>query len=226
MGTVMARELSQELLDHFRNFLDADWQEDIPAEEREDAALARKLAAELATIVVLSRERLTQVKFDEIESVIEGGRDLVESELNEHYAIRELENAPSLVRRTLRLSALSAKDSPSKQTNLYISEASRTFIRGFFNTSVVLSRAALEQGLEERLGAQGDGEDVELARLIKDARKWNLLSATSATFAFDLKKRSNGVLHESPIRDEEAALEVLIGVRSVLEEIFSAEGHF
>lgn len=43
---------------------------------------------------------------------------------------------------------------------------------------------------------------------------------------WDLVKKCDMVLHERPVEDEEAALTILIGVRSLLEEIYSAEAHY
>lgn len=89
-----------------------------------------------------------------------------------------------------------------------------------------MSRAALEQGLKEELGHQNGQDFVELNKLIDDANKWNILSTTGTKACRDLAKRCNSVLHEKPLQDDESALEILVGIRSLLEEIFSSEGRY
>jgi hypothetical protein len=151
---------------------------------------------------------------------------VVERQLDEHYVLQQIESVPALVRRTLKLSQLNARNTPSTQTNRDISEASRACIQGFQLASVAMSRAALEQAFKDRLGMQGGGYFYMLDGLMKDAVKWNLLSPTGCSAAKDLVKRCDMVLHERPVEDEEAALTILIGVRSLLEEIYSADGQY
>lgn len=92
--------------------------------------------------------------------------------------------------------------------------------------SIAMSRAALEQGLKERLGRQGDGTHIPFRDLTEEARKYNILGRTGFHAAKNLAKDCNELLHEKPVRDDTAAFKILVETRSLLEEIYSAEGGY
>jgi hypothetical protein len=218
--------LSKELMRYAKELELEYYEEFLPPEEREEARRTQSFKIDVTHLIILCQEKLVLNDEGVPDSFVEQHREIVERWLDEHYSFIQLENISGLIRRTLQLSTLTAKDTPSAQTNLYISEASRAYIHGFQNASVAMSRAALEQAVKERLGRQGDGEENMLGSLLKDAKKWKILSKTGAECAWDLKEKTNKVLHESPVKDEEAALEILVGVRSLLEEIYTADGRF
>ena len=193
--------------------------------ERQESRKAQEYISLVAKYIVMSREVLLNEGLSQLDSLVQQEKDLVENMLDEHYALRLIEEVPSMVERTLQLSRLTALQTPSRQTNRYISEAMRSYIQGFPVASIAISRAAFEQALKEKLGRQGDGEYQELRKLVDDARKWNILSPTGYIAAKDLIKMCNRVLHEEPMKDEEKSLEILVGIRALLEELYSKEGH-
>ena len=75
------------------------------------------------------------------------------------------------VKRLMKLSRLEALRLPSKVTNGYLREAVRTYIFGFPQASIALSRAALEQALKENLGHQLSGEFRNMDELFKGSAK-------------------------------------------------------
>ena len=129
------------------------------------------------------------------------------------------------MRRTLELSPLEAADTPSKVTNTYIREATRTYILGLPQASIALCRAALEQGLKERLGRQLSGEFIKFQDLLEEARRWHLLDGVTEQTARYVANAADDVLHEKPTEISKAR-DVLDQLRGVLQHIYSAEGHY
>jgi hypothetical protein len=87
--------------------------------------------------------------------------------LNDYFSIHQLREVNALERRTLRLAGLTAKFPASPQTNRYIREATHAYIKGLPLASVAMSRAALEQGLRDRLGLQKTEERRSFDDLVK-----------------------------------------------------------
>jgi hypothetical protein len=197
-----------------------------PARRAEIEDLYRHFDTVIIPELLGPRETLVSGDFTVSEKFEEQNRQSSERFLDEHYTIAGLKSVGSLVDRTMKLTRLRATATPSKQTNRYISEASRAYIYGFSMASVAMSRAALEQGLKERLALQNSGQFLELKWLILEASKWNLLSKTGQEAARDLARRGNDVIHEKPTESEASAFEILTGVRSLLEEIYSSAGSY
>lgn len=131
-----------------------------------------------------------------------------------------------MIRRTLQFSKLDANTVPSDQTAFYLTEASRCYIHGFFLSSVAMSRCALEQALRERLSRFVYPADLDrtLNGLIEVAeRNKVVLSAGSIGPARDLARKCNNVMHKRPVQGGEAAFEILVGIRGLIVEMFSAK---
>ena len=219
----MEPTLSQMLKLH-ADELERELEADLSPEEREEARSSRMFASRLAEYVVLSRELFANNGLSQLDSFVREKEDAIKHLLDEYYSLRQIEKVPSMVRRTLQLSRLSALQTPSAQTNRYISEAIRAYIQGFAVAATAISRSALEQALKEKLGMQGDGIYREFRDLANMALEQNLLSRTGSKAAKDLARRCNLVLHERPLDDEDAAFTILVGVRSLLEELYSTKG--
>jgi hypothetical protein len=215
--------LSQILQQHIIDLESSD-DDALSSEESREVREARRLASELAKVIVRSREILALDSLSPVTDWIQNHPDSADYILDTHYAMRQLKDVPTLVRRTLQLAELNSRDTPSRQTNIYLAEASRAYIQGLNHASVAMSRAALEQALKEQIGVQGDGGFYELKEIFKRVEGRQLLSKTSFLAAKDLAKKGNKVLHDSPIPSEAKAFEVLIGVRSVIEELYGGNG--
>jgi len=115
--------LSKELMRYAKE-LELEYYEDfLPPEERGDARQTQTF--QITKLIILCRERLLPNDERIPDSFIEQHTHIVERWLDDHYSLTQLENIPGLIRRTLQLTALTAKATPSAQTNFYISEASR-----------------------------------------------------------------------------------------------------
>ena len=125
----------------------------------------------------------------------------------------------------MQLLRLEGSRLPSKTTNAYLQEAVRTYIFGFPQASVALSRAALEQALKESLALQLSGVFISFQELLKEAGKWNILDGATEDMARDVANAGDEVMHERP-SDLRRAAEVLAKVRGLLQHIYSVEGHF
>jgi hypothetical protein len=82
----------------------------------------------------------------------QGAPDLVAEFLDQHYTGEAVNSVRGYVDRTIELSHMKAERTPSEVTNIYLQEATRTYIIGFPLACVALSRSALEQSLKESLG--------------------------------------------------------------------------
>ncbi|MFZ3264884.1 MAG: DUF4145 domain-containing protein [Terriglobales bacterium] len=223
----MRRELT--LSQEVQRFIDTACQNthDFSAEDRrgEEQRQAASVVALIVEDIVASRETLTDVKFTSIDKLVQTNPGLIESFLDDRFTRELISKIPGYVDRTLQFSRLHAPDIPSSVTNSYLSEAVRAYILGLPQASVALGRAALEQGLKERLGRQQSGEFVTFQELLKDAKKWNVLDRTMELCAREVANAGDLVMHEKPATLSEA-LDVLIKLRGLLEHIYSVDGHY
>ena len=151
-------------------------------------------------------------------------RSRVEKWLDAHYVMESLGDIHSKVERTLRLSAIGAAETPSAQTNHYFAECNRCYIHGLVLSAVAMARAALEQSLKERFAGLGDleSERLTLGSLIERAAQQNVvLSPDLTNMARELNRKCNQAMHNRPPRDENAALDILVGIRFLIMKLFS-----
>jgi hypothetical protein len=123
-----------------------------PGERRKSEELDGKLAASL--------EGFTDEGSGPMTAILQKYRkDVLEDSLDSYYVRKFLKDVPKLVQRTMQLSALGMKTVPSTAVSFYLREATRCFIYGFWGASVAMSRAALEQGLQNRCKWLGHSRD-------------------------------------------------------------------
>ena len=184
--------------------------------------------AEIVALLIRCRETITagNPSLSPLDEFVERKRELAEDWLDSCYTCDQLWAVPDMVKRTLKFSKLVATTIPSDQTALYIIEANRSYIQGFFLSSVAMARCALEQALKERLAAFIDRRepDPTLRGLIELAEEEKfVLSPTSIPLARKLARKCNKVMHQRPVHGEEAAFEILVGIRGLIIEIYSSE---
>jgi hypothetical protein len=75
-----------------------------------------------------------------VETLVREHPGMIEDLLDEHYSRDLVKKIPKLVRRTVRLSSLIVKDTPSTAVNLYSSEATRNYVFGFWPSCIALTR--------------------------------------------------------------------------------------
>ena len=190
-----------------------------PEQRLEDRKL-NKLVEIMIDDIIKSRETIIDSKLKKLETLVETSPELIEDFLDDRFTVEAVDGVQSSVKRLMKLSRLEAVRLPSKVTNGYLREAVRTYLFGFPQASIALSRAALEQALKENLGHQLSGEFRSMDELLKEARKYKLLDRTMELCARDVAKAGDGVLHEKPTTDSKA-LEVLDKLRGLLQHIYS-----
>src|SRR5437870_7743826 len=104
-----------------------------------------------------------------IESLFkEFGASFLEEAFERSFVADMLARIPKMVARTVKLSQVIPRKTPSDPTNFYLKKTTRSYIFGFPDASVAFCRAALEQGLREVVGeklGQSPGKLGELLRL-------------------------------------------------------------
>ena len=211
--------LSRECLIHI-NQLDLEYARDYPTHEDQETVDTFRAVTRLT---LASREGFTGEGFDAVEELVQKSPDFITDELDDFLTRLLLEEVPAMAERIIKLSRLDATIRPSNTTAGYIQEAVRTYVYGLPQASVAISRAALEQGLKERLGRQGDGVFIRFQDLVDEAKKWKIIDVTTARQVRDTANKADRVLHERPA-DHNGAWDVLIEVRGLLQQIYSSPG--
>jgi hypothetical protein len=131
-----------------------------------------------------------------------------------------IQSVPGYVSRTMELSRLEGSRTPSQTTNSYLQEAVRTYIFGFPQASIALSRAALEQSLKEELGHQDRRIFVDMNNLLDEAEGAGVIDIVIRKTARKIASEADAVLHERPA-DLPKAYDVLLMLRGVLQHIYA-----
>ena len=190
-------------------------------ESEEERTEIDKFESELAA----SLEGFTSVSEAFITSVLQKYRKgTLEDSLDSYYVRKGLRDAPKFAQRTLQLTALGTKETPSTNVAFYIREATRCYIHGFWAAGVALSRAALEQGLKEAvsraLGARA--ARYELSDLLAAASKLRLADPAVLGLAVQVRLTGNRVVHARASSQGEA-WDTLTAVRAVLTALYRGE---
>jgi hypothetical protein len=214
----MTRELT--LSQQVRDFIGTlDFEGDLSPEVQDEATQSRKMVEKIVDDIITSREMVTDNKFATLEKRLMDTPELIEVFLDDRFT-RDVVNAvEGYVKRTMQFSRLEGTRIPSSMTNGYLREAARTYIFGFPQASIALSRAALEQALKEELGIQGKQIFVDMNNLLDEAEGAGVINDAIRKTARKIASRAAEVLHEKPA-DPQKAYEVLILLRGVLQHIY------
>ncbi|HLN02106.1 MAG TPA: hypothetical protein VK335_22655 [Bryobacteraceae bacterium] len=203
--------------------LDRDYCEDLPSDQRAESEQASSIGRLVVAELIGCRLRITTQQFlEQLEQV--WSKDRLEESFDEHYTRELLEQIPALAKRTTRLSLLLAQDLPSEGINVYLSEAARNYIFGFWGGCVALCRAALEAALKERLRERlGLELNYDLNELIRFSGGQKLLDAHAESGAREVQRAGNQALHPSsspaPL-NERTAFDTLSSLRGVLLHLY------
>jgi hypothetical protein len=141
--------------------------------------------------------------------------------LDWRYCRDAIERIPGCVDRFGKLSPILIGKTSDEEVDLFLREATRCYLYGFFQASIALARSALETGLNRHLSRRLGDPKIELDKLIDGAAKLKLLSLSSAHSAHAVRKTANKVLHGKPTT-EHAAFDVLVHTRGVVLELYSS----
>src|SRR5262249_28310274 len=107
---------------------------------------------------------------------------------------------------------------PQGSANVYLQEAVRSHIHGLHQGAVSLARAAIEQGLREKVPFANENRWT-LDELIDAAVKFKSLTGLHAQMATEVQLAGNSVVHRQPCTANQAS-DVLTKTRAVLEQLF------
>lgn len=142
---------------------------------------------------------------------------------DDFYTRDFLKKVENIVDRTMKLSAMAPKATPDSGVNLFLREASRCLIHGFWNSSVALSRAALELALKQQLKSRLAGHiptEDDLQWLLEYANQFKVIDDARFELGDKVRKTGNKVLHGSQA-DQDLAWETLWAVRGVMKVIYA-----
>jgi hypothetical protein len=217
-------KLSHEVM-AFIDTLEIEKKFDLPPDELDEAEKNEKLVATIVGEIVRSRQSVRDSKLAAVENLVQEIPDVIEDLLDEYFTREMVGMIAGCVRRTLKLSRLQAKRQPTVTTSTFLGEASRTYIMGFAQASIALSRAALEQALKESMGHQLSGAFISFQDLLAEAARWNVLDRKHTQIARQLAREADNVLHDRPA-SESKALEALTYLRELLQHIYSHNGKY
>jgi predicted RNA-binding Zn-ribbon protein involved in translation (DUF1610 family) len=151
-------------------------------------------------------------------------RDWIARILNDFYTRDFLKRVGKLVERTMRLNAMESRTNPARSVNLYLREATRCCVFGFWDSSVALSRAAVELALKDRLkeklGKLVPSND-EMKMLLEYAQQWRLIDGAHFALGDEVRRAGNDVLHHGSHANEDVAWHSLAAARGVLNHLYS-----
>jgi hypothetical protein len=149
-------------------------------------------------------------------------REILANMFDELYTRDFLSKAKKVVERTMLLTAMTPKATPDRGVNLYLREATRCFIFGFWDSSVALSRATLELALKHGLRIRGlTPTDDELWVLLEAARKTHLIDGAHYQKGNQVRLDGKQVLHKGSRANHDLALKTLKSTREVLNCLYS-----
>lgn len=178
----------------------------------------RALLAKLQVMLVESYEALSTDECERVHSMFSANRGLCEYFLDDYFARRQIDDIPQIVQRVMKFEPIVVSKVPTGPVNVYLREAVRCHIHGLHQGAVTLARAAMEQGLRERVPFAAQNRWT-LDELIDAAARFNVLKPMHLQMATDVQHSGNGVLHQQPCSVDRAS-EALTKARLVLEELF------
>jgi HEPN domain-containing protein len=147
---------------------------------------------------------------------------LVEYMLDEFYTRDFLGKARKMVERTTKLAPMIPRATPEPRVTVYLREATRSYVAGFWQSSVILSRSALEIALAQRL-KEVDGDhplETTFEMVVETAHDFEVIDDAHFEMAKDVSKAGNDVVHGSPA-NEDLAEHVLWNTRGILDRLYS-----
>src|SRR5262245_34716007 len=113
----------------------------------EDRALLSKLQHKL----VDSYESLSTEESERILGMFSANRRVCEYFLDDHFTRRLVDEVPRIIERIMKFEPIIVAKPARGSANIYLQEAVRSHIYGLHQAAVSLARAAIEQGLNERV---------------------------------------------------------------------------
>ena len=205
--------LSGELLAYIDRLEEPD---EPPAVSEED----REKIQRMFQVAISSLEGFAEPYAKRLLELLQEHRDTWEWFADDFYGREVVRTIPGMVNRFLRLAPVLVGVIPSREVQIYLREATRCFIYGFFQASIALCRAAVESGLNEHWRRRfGDVSELNLAEKIDRAEKFRLINHDAAIMARKVKDAARKVLHQKPAKTS-LAFDTLVLARGFLKSIY------
>ncbi|MGB8459534.1 MAG: hypothetical protein WCE50_17550 [Candidatus Acidiferrum sp.] len=133
------------LSEHLRNSI-LQWDRENDLDDKEGYEIVRKILTALASC----RESLTEAGLAKIHDLFPEPKRLRWA-LDQHYSREVVASVPGIVSRLLQIDPATVGRVPNKQTDIYVSEATRCFIYGFPQATIALCRATVEMALDDSI---------------------------------------------------------------------------
>jgi len=201
--------------------LEPDADEEMEPSEKEEARQTLEFVERITAYLVGHLAGFSDATATKIESLFKDAGAAVDEEI-EHYYVRDmLARVPKMVNRTMKLSHIVPQEALLGPAEVYLKEATRSYLFGFWDASVALSRAAVEQGLRQAAKDRFNQNLDTLRELIEAGLRLGLLDGPHAYLAGSVARAGNQVLHKQPA-DETEAWDVPWAARGVLGHLVSA----
>ncbi|HTX77198.1 MAG TPA: DUF4145 domain-containing protein [Terracidiphilus sp.] len=204
--------LSDEVRDFIRG-LDEGFVEMYP----EDGPRMLEIGYQIGVCLKVAREEFSDHFVAAVEELMGKHPDIAARSLDSIY-VNEMVNAvPAMVERTLKLAGLVTEKKPPNIVNEYLREATRTYIFGFPQASIALSRAVLEQAVKNRAKDTPDSTYLKSwIDLVAEERK---MDPRIVALAHNVNRIGNRVLH-AEIASLSDAFDALASLRRFLTELY------
>lgn len=193
------------------------------ASDRTDFPEQAELREQFTGIVRLmmeSREGFTDENIDALERIARKVDErLVREQFDEVITRQLLGGVKEMVERFERLSRFEATKPLTTAATIYLREAVRTYVFGFPQASVALSRAALARGIRDQLIAAP--ESAHLSGWIDQIATEYSIDDAVTQMAKRAASTGNNVMHNKPVTASES-FDCLVSVRKFLGIIYSS----
>jgi hypothetical protein len=139
--------------------------------------------------------------------------------LNEYYSKTLLEEVPGFVAWAAALTPVECAGQVPRQVNVYLEQATRSFVVGLWDGAVALARACLEEAFEDRIGHHIGHQKRELFKWIAAAERKRLISPAQLGRLKTIQALGNRVLHEASATEAEA-LKAISSLRDALRDFY------
>jgi hypothetical protein len=215
--------LSEFLLASIRE-IDKGGEEECDPKERESDKRFRRGISVMVRHLLGSLEGFADTKAIDTRRFFER-YEFLEDLLDDHYSREVLKRVPKMVDRTIKLAQILPDMLPSKHVDLYLKDATRSYIFGLWTASVSLCRAAVERSLRDLIEQHKVDPPWQFKKLVETARHLGLLEPAHAIMAKKVGNIANNVLHGTRLREataESKAWATLCAARGVLIHLYSA----
>jgi len=148
--------------------------------------------------------------------------------VDEFFSIEAVSNIDDQVERFMQLRQIFIKEMPPKKSREHLIEATKCYVQGFYQASVIICRSVIEFVLENELREcgwniyqlPGDPNDGLFQKIIKTAHKENILDSNARKKADDVRRSGNKALHRDRIFTREEAFTCLNATQGVLKQVY------